>query len=118
RYLSERIPSGNVNTEVISQRMPELNRVAMRLEMNDAINNSSLINDSYNSDLNSLAIALDFLIQQKQHEKKTVILSDILQSGMNQSRLYGDVNNLLQSKGIDRLIGIGKEISKQQKLFE
>src|SRR6185295_2364855 len=101
----------------ISERMPELNRVAMRLEMNDAINDSSLINDSYSSDLNSLTIALDFLAQQKQHAKKTVILSDILQSGMDAAKLYSDVNELLKSKGVDRLIGIGKEISKQGSLF-
>src|SRR5262249_5088969 len=101
----------------IEMRMTNLNRVAMRLEMNDAINDSSLINDSYSSDLNSLTIALDFLAQQKQHAKKTVILSDILQSGMNASNLYSDVSDLLQSKSVDRLIGIGKEISKQETLF-
>lgn len=106
-----------IDADVIQQRMPDLNRVAMRLEMNDAINNSSLINDSYNSDLNSLTIALDFLAQQKQHAKKTVILSDILQSGMNEAKLYSDVNDLLKSKGVDRLIGIGKAISKQRLLF-
>lgn len=102
---------------IIAHRMLDLNRVAMRLEMNDAINNCSLINDSYNSDLNSLAIALDFLAQQKQHEKKTLILSDILESGMSQQKLYGDVSRLVFSKGIQRLIGIGTTISGQQQLF-
>ncbi len=102
---------------IIAHRMLDLNRVAMRLEMNDAINNCSLINDSYNSDLNSLAIALDFLDQQKQHEKKTLILSDILESGMPDEKLYRDVSQLVLSKGVDRLIGIGENISKQQGLF-
>jgi alanine racemase len=101
----------------IEQRMLELNRVAMRLELNDAINNCSLINDSYNSDLNSLAIALDFLDQQKQHAKKTLILSDILESGMSDEKLYRDVNQLVQSKSVDRMIGIGAGISKQKQLF-
>jgi alanine racemase len=107
-----------VNHEVIRQRMLDLHSVAMRLEMNDAINNCSLINDSYNSDLNSLSIALDFLMQQKQHPKKTVILSDILQSGMNDMKLYSDVSDLLQSKGINRFVGIGKAISGQKNIFE
>jgi len=107
-----------LNPELIRQRMLDLHAVAMRLEMNDAINNCSLINDSYSSDLNSLSIALDFLVQQKQHPKRTVILSDILQSGINDVKLYGDVSDLLQSKKIDRLIGIGPAISGQQKIFE
>ena len=106
-----------IDSEIIKQRISDLHSVAMRLEMNDAINNCSLINDSYNSDLNSLSIALDFLMQQKQHEKKTVILSDILQSGMNDVKLYNDVNDLLQTKGIHRLFAIGKGISKQENLF-
>lgn len=102
---------------ITAHRMLDLNRVAMRLEMNDAINNCSLINDSYNSDLNSLAIALDFLDQQKQHEKKTLILSDILESGVADEKLYRDVSQLVSSKGVDRLIGIGENISRQQALF-
>lgn len=106
-----------IDPSVIAHRMMDLNRVAMRLEMNDAINNSSLINDSYNSDLNSLAIALDFLDQQKQHAMKTLILSDILESGMTDEKLYRDVSQLVQSKGVDRLIGIGEAITKQQDLF-
>jgi alanine racemase len=78
--------------KIISERMPRLNPVAMRLELKEGINNCTVINDSYNSDLGSLAIALDFLNQfasrtnpssggQKQHPKKTLVLSDILQSG-------------------------------------
>lgn len=64
---------------VIIQRLRSLAPVAMRLELKSGINNSSVINDSYSSDLSSLRIALDFLSQQKQHPKKTVILSDILE---------------------------------------
>lgn len=106
-----------MDTSVMAHRMLDLNRVAMRLELNDAINNCSLINDSYNSDLNSLAIALDFLDQQKQHAKKTLVLSDILESGMSDEKLYREVSQLVQSKGVERLIGIGTAISKQQDLF-
>ncbi|MBA3649370.1 MAG: bifunctional UDP-N-acetylmuramoyl-tripeptide:D-alanyl-D-alanine ligase/alanine racemase [Chitinophagales bacterium] len=106
-----------IDPEIIAQRMPGLNRVAMRLEMNDAINNCSLINDSYNSDINSLTIALDFLSQQKQHPHKTLILSDILQSGLSDEKLYRDVANLMSSKGVTRFIGIGPAISRQHQLF-
>jgi alanine racemase len=103
--------------KVIAERMRFLSPVAMRLELKEGINNCSIINDSYNSDLGSLAIALDFLNQQKQHPKKTLILSDILQSGQNDATLYKEVAELIHKKGISRLIGIGEGISSQADQF-
>jgi alanine racemase len=105
------------DNSLIAQRMRLLSPVAMRLELKEGINNCSIINDSYNSDLGSLAIALDFLNQQKQHPKKTLILSDILQSGRNVETLYKDVAELIHKKGVTRLIGIGEGISGQQQVF-
>jgi alanine racemase len=101
----------------ISQRMLLLSPIAMRLELKEGINNCSIINDSYNSDIGSLAIALDFLNQQKQHPKKTLVLSDILQSGQNNEVLYNEVADLIHKKGISRLIGIGKGISSEAHQF-
>lgn len=103
--------------EVIAERMKYLSPVAMRLELKEGINNCSIINDSYNSDLGSLSIALDFLNQQKQHARKTLILSDILQSGRNEESLYREVAELIHKKGVTRLIGIGEAISRQAELF-
>ena len=103
--------------EIIASRMLNLSPIAMRLELKEGINNCSLINDSYSLDINSLSIALDFLNQQKQHKHKAVILSDILQSGRDQDELYTDVNQLLVNKGIARIIGVGKEITRQADKF-
>lgn len=103
---------------IIRERMKHLSRIAMRLEMKDAINNCSLINDTYNSDIGSLKIAIDFLKQQNQHPKKTVILSDILQSGRGEIDLYQEVANLLEECKVNRLIGIGTSLNRQNKLFE
>lgn len=86
----------------ISKRIELLSPVAMRLEMKEGINNCSVINDSYNSDFGSLTIALDFMLQQKQHERRTLILSDILQSGKSEEVLYQQVADLLAQK---KLIG-------------
>lgn len=107
-----------ISDETIAARMKQLTPVAMRLEMKEGVSNCSVINDSYNSDLGSLSVALDFLNQQQQHPKRTLILSDILQSGRNETQLYGEVAALLQAKGIHRLIGIGSAISSQQQLFQ
>ncbi|WP_298736343.1 bifunctional UDP-N-acetylmuramoyl-tripeptide:D-alanyl-D-alanine ligase/alanine racemase [uncultured Chitinophaga sp.] len=103
---------------VIQQRMDQLGNIAMRLELKQGINNCSVINDSYNSDLGSLTIALDFLQQQQQHPTRTVILSDILQSGKSDASLYEEVAGLLQKKGITKFIGIGKNISREKKSFQ
>src|SRR6056297_640657 len=92
--------------------------VAMRLELKKGINNCTLINDSYNSDLNSLSIALNYREQQNQHSQKTLIISDILQSGKEERALYQEVAKLLKKYHINRFVGIGEAISRQEKLFE
>ncbi len=108
----------NIDTAAIAERMYRLRPVEMRLELKEGINNCSIINDSYSADINSLTIALDFLQQQRQHAKRTLILSDILQSGKSGHALYADVAFILQQKNINRFIGIGPEISKQKEAFK
>jgi alanine racemase len=104
-------------SESFLEMFAHLTPVAMRLELKAGINNCSVINDSYNSDIGSLAVALDFLNQQQQHQKRTVILSDILQSGRDESDLYAEVSALMNAKGISRFIGIGDSLLRQQAQF-
>ncbi|MEM8906261.1 MAG: bifunctional UDP-N-acetylmuramoyl-tripeptide:D-alanyl-D-alanine ligase/alanine racemase [Bacteroidota bacterium] len=101
--------------DFIKQCMLLLDPVAMRLELKAGINSCQLINDSYNSDLNALHIALHFLEQQRHGQKATLILSDILQSGRPSEALYQQVAALLSEKNLDRLIGIGTAIPILQK---
>ena len=101
----------------IQKKLLTLAPVAMRLEWQQGINHCSVINDSYSADLSSLKIALDFLSQQRLHPKRTVILSDILESGKDEKKLYRDVASMLQQNRIDRLIGIGHKISSQKENF-
>lgn len=108
----------NIEDSIITEKMMQLRAVAMRMELKQGINNCSVINDSYSADINSLTIALDFLAQQQQHPNRTLILSDILQSGKNSNDLYAEVAAILQQKNINRFIGIGPEISKQQAVFK
>lgn len=102
----------------IAVGMNELRSVAMRLELKQGINHCSIINDSYSSDINSLAIALDFLSQQQQHSKKSVVLSDMLQSGKSDDMLYRDIASILQQKNLYRFIGIGPKIKSFAKGFD
>jgi len=107
-----------MNKQTMESKMKNLPVIAMRLEMKKAVNNSTLINDSYNSDLRSLNIALNMLNQQNQHQKKTLILSDILQSGRVEADLYSEVADLVHSNQIDRLIGIGSSITANADKFD
>lgn len=107
----------NIDSNYIEQQMALLVPVAMRLELKKGINNCSIINDSYSADISSFKIALDFLAQQHQHHRKTVILSDILESGKTDKQLYETVVKLLQQKNINRFIGIGPQLYRQRSLF-
>lgn len=102
----------------ISARMQQLRPVEMRLELKQGINNCSIINDSYSADINSLNIALDFLSQQQQHPRHTLILSDVLQSGKDERSLYDIIASILEQKKLFRFIGIGPVISSHAGAFK
>lgn len=107
----------DLNLDDYKSRFESLQSVAMRMELKKGINNCTIINDSYNSDLNSLSIALNYLNQQTQHKKKTLVISDILQSGKSDSELYGEIADLVSQFKINRIIGIGDSISNQKSRF-
>jgi alanine racemase len=103
--------------KTIQNRMQWLYPVEMRLKVKNGINNTTLIDDSYSSDFQSLKIALDFLESQKQYQNKTVILSDIFQSGLSNEELYTKVAQLIKNDKINRVIGIGETISTFKNKF-
>lgn len=87
-----------------------LSDVAMRLEVKEGVDGSTIINDSYNSDINSLALALDTLRSVALGGKTTVVISDILQSGMSDEELYSRVAQLVAHAGVDTIICVGERI--------
>ena len=99
----------------LADRMPKLEPVAMRLEVKEGQRGCLLINDSYNSDINSLDIALDFMQRRESAGSltKTLILSDIFQTGTTSDKLYAQVSDLAVKRGINKFIGIGPELSAQ-----
>ncbi len=107
------------NPVIYLSNFEQLQPIAMRLEIKEGINNCLLINDFYNSDLNSFSIALSVLKQQaaKEHLHRQVILSDIRQTGVPLDNLYKKVNKLLVEWEIDKLIGIGPDIFNSKHLF-
>ena len=105
------------DTLTIQNRMSLLYPVEMRLEVKNGINNCSIIDDSYSSDFQSLKIALDFLESQKKNAAKTVIVSDIFQSGFSNEELYSKVAQLIADNKVSRVIGIGSTISSFKHKF-
>jgi len=104
----------------ITERMARLEPIAMRLEVKEGKNGCVLINDSYNSDLASLDIALDFMSRRSEDKgrKRTLILSDILETGQSSKLLYRQVAELVQSRGVDKIIGVGEEIRSASSRFD
>ena len=106
--------------EKIAERMAALEPIAMRLEVKEGKNGCVLINDSYNSDLASLDIALDFMSRRSEDKgrKRTLILSDMLETGQTPKLLYRQVAELVHSRGIQKIIGVGEEIRSASSRFE
>ena len=109
----------DVPAEDIAIRMGQLEPVAMRLEVKEGKNGCVVINDSYNADVNALELALDFQARRSAGSsvKRTLILSDILQSGQRAEDLYKAVSEMVKRKKIDHFIGVGYELSAHAALF-
>lgn len=107
----------HMDVEDIKKRMSLLEPVAMRLEVKQGVRNCTLINDAYNSDVASLDIALDFMNRRPMKEKRMLILSDILQTGISSDELYSNVANMVAGRKIDTLIGVGENISAEHSKF-
>ena len=104
-----------LTSEQLAERMPLLEPVAMRLEVKQGQRGCIIINDSYNNDINSLDIALDFM--NRRGGQRTLVLSDIDQSGEQPDELYRQVNDLCQKRGVTKFIGIGEAVSAHSHTF-
>ncbi|WP_313384731.1 bifunctional UDP-N-acetylmuramoyl-tripeptide:D-alanyl-D-alanine ligase/alanine racemase [Chishuiella sp.] len=107
----------NIDYKLFKKEFSELLPIEMRLEIKEAINNSILINDTFNSDLNSLKIGLNVLNQQPK-EKKSLVLTDILQSNLSDSELYNQTADLVNPYHFDEIVLIGEKISMFKNLFQ
>lgn len=104
-----------LSRDALDRRMRLLEPVAMRLEVKEGQHGCTLINDSYNSDINSLDIALDFMNRRPDHKgrRHTLILSDIYQSGKASRELYKEVSDLALKRDVEKFIGIGPQLCAQ-----
>ena len=99
----------------IKKSMQGLTPLAMRLEIKRGVNGCTIINDSYNADLASLKIALNYLEQQGNFNQRTLILSDFFQIGKNVKQLYITIAELIVGKNISKVIGVGDKVNALKK---
>jgi alanine racemase len=104
-----------IEQPIIQERFSSLHQIDMRLQLNHAINDCLIINDSYSADPTSLKIALDFLAQQSAGLKRTIILSDFFESGKAEEVLYKEIGQLVNHYKIEKLIAIGEKIGEKLK---
>jgi alanine racemase len=105
------------NGNEIQERINALQAVPMRLELKEGINQSQIIDDTYNNDLAGLQISLDFLANQQQKNKKRLILSDIHESGLSDEELARQISSLVSQHKIHSFVGIGPALSKHRNYF-
>ena len=110
-------PATTIAPAEIQRRLLRLQPVAMRLEMKQGRHGCYLLDDTYNNDLAGLALALDALSRQARPGGRTLILSDVLESGLSGPELYARVLALVQAHGVTRLIGVGEELAAQLKVM-
>lgn len=92
--------------------------IALRLEVQQGVGGSEVINDSYNSDLTSIATALDFQKRTTDKVERILIVSDIAQSAMSSEELYRRVAQMAKAHAVSKVIGIGTQISASAHLFD
>ncbi len=100
-----------LSPEDIQNGLEQLYSVEMRLQMVAGKNQCILINDAYTADIESLQAGLDFQSRQGTDKTKTVIISDFLQMGTGSDELYKQIAELLNQYKVNRVIGIGQEVS-------
>ena len=102
---------------VINERVSLLKSIPMRMELKASINDCQVVDDTYNNDLGGLELALHFLTNQHQKKTKRVILSDILESGLDEESLVEKISVSLKKYSIDKFIGIGPALVRFPHLF-
>lgn len=108
--------------ETALARLGTLAPMQMRLELKESRSGTTIINDSYSCDLESMTIALDFMRRRAALDGHgtglTAILSDIEGSALAPEALYAELGRLLVSYGIGRVYAVGAMIGQYSRSWE
>ena len=108
-----------LSEEALIEKLARIEPAPMRLELKEGKNACVLINDTYNADVQALALALDFQAGRDaaKHLSRSLILSDIYQSGKDAAQLYGELAEMISHYKISRFVGIGPALCQYADAF-
>jgi len=115
-FLSALVLGADINR--ISKNITMLSYPEMRMEIKKGIDDCTLINDSYNSDIESIKNALNYISNRENNKTKTLILSDIFQSGYDEKTLFNILKNSIEEAGINKLILVGENIAGLKNIID
>ncbi len=99
------IYSANLNTKDFTDGLRRLKNSPQRLDLKLWVKQSTVIDDSYNANPDSMKAALDVLCQFQ--GRKIAILGDMKELGRYRKKLHIDLGDYAKIHGVDCLIGYG-----------
>lgn len=104
-----------VSVENIKSGLLQLHNLPMRLELKTGENGSILVNDTYNADIQSFRMAMDFMDQQAGKREKAVIISDFMQTGLTSAELNQSLAASIHKHEVKHVIGVGITVENLRK---
>ncbi len=90
-------------------KFAKLEPLALRLEVQKGLNGNVIINDSYNSDLAGLEIALDLAAKQRK-DGIVLVLSDVDSDRASKKEVYQNIARIIKGYDVEQTFCIGTEI--------
>lgn len=100
-----------LDPSAIQDTINRLHGLKLRLEQKDGLYGCVLMNDSYSLDLKSLKLALQFVDQQNQNLKRSLVISDFA-SRHHDLLLFKEIAHLLKQFRFTRVITVGNKMRK------
>ena len=106
-----------MSNEELTTTVMGIKPISMRLEIKEGVRNNQLIDDSYNNDIDGLKLALP-LFKRYEEKKKVLIISDFIETGIDEDTLYQQLAQLIAHQRIEKIIGIGSQIERNKHYFQ
>ena len=106
-----------MSNEELTTAVMGIKPISMRLEIKEGVRNNQLIDDSYNNDIDGLKLALP-LFKRYEEKKKVLIISDFIETGIDEDTLYQQIAQLIAHQRIEKIIGIGSQIERNKHYFQ
>lgn len=106
-----------MSNEELTTAVMGIKPISMRLEIKEGVRNNQLIDDSYNNDIDGLKLALP-LFKRYEEKKKVLIISDFIETGIDEDTLYQQIAQLIGHQRIEKIIGIGSQIERNKHYFQ